>query len=159
VSIKADTNSSGSRGSPSFSGLRPGSDAASRTKQRNKKAGTKAEVALRRALWRRGLRYRLNLRDLPGNPDMAFCRQRVAVFVDGDFWHGRDWEQRKARLRSSNNSAYWIAKIAYNRERDQRNNAVLADLGWRVLRLWETDILENTERAAGQVEAFVSFAR
>jgi DNA mismatch endonuclease, patch repair protein len=158
VPMKADPVSSGSRSSPSFSGLRPASAAASRTKQRNRKGGTKAEMALRRAVWRLGLRYRLNRSDLPGNPDLVFCRQRIVVFVDGDFWHGREWERRKERLSCGSNSTYWIAKISYNRERDHRNNAALANLGWRVLRLWETDILKDAERAASQVEAFSALA-
>jgi DNA mismatch endonuclease (patch repair protein) len=115
-------------------------------------------MALRRSLWRLGLRYRLNQRDLPGNPDVVFRRQRLAVFVDGDFWHGRDWEQRKERLRSGNNNTYWIAKISYNRDRDHRNNALLNDLGWRVLRLWETDILKDPDLAASQVEALLASA-
>ncbi len=94
--------------------------------------------------------------DLPGNPDLVFSRQRVAVFVDGDFWHGRDWERRQTRLSTGNNSHYWIAKIGYNRERDGRNNALLAELGWRVLRLWETDVLKDPEWAARRVEALVA---
>jgi len=157
MSSKPDPGTTGQRSSPSFSGCRPASGAASRTKQRNRKTGSKAELALRRALWRLGVRYRLYCSDLPGNPDLAFFRQRIAVFVDGDFWHGRDWARRQERLHSGNNSAYWIAKIAYNRERDLRNNALLAELDWRVLRLWETDVLKDPERAAEQVAAlFVS---
>ncbi len=117
-------------------------------KRLNRKVGSKAELALRRALWRRGLRYRINVGSLPGKPDLLLTRQRIAIFVDGDFWHGRDWSLREGRLRSGNNAAYWVAKISYNRERDRRNNAQLADLGWRVIRLWETDVLKDPEGAA-----------
>ncbi|MFB1487860.1 MULTISPECIES: very short patch repair endonuclease [unclassified Thiocapsa] len=133
---------------PSFAGRRTASAVASRTKQRNRKVGTKAEIALRRALWGRGLRYRVHRNDLPGCPDLVFRRRRVAVFVDGDFWHGRDWEERRERLRSGHNAPYWLAKITYNRDRDIRNNTLLSELGWRVLRLWETDVLKDPDSAA-----------
>jgi DNA mismatch endonuclease (patch repair protein) len=139
--------------SPSYAGCRPASALASRSKQRNRKTGTKPEVILRKALWRRGLRYRVNRRDLPGAPDVVFMRRRVAVFVDGDFWHGRNWHQRKERLESGTNSDYWVSKIAYNRERDKRNNARLADLGWHVLRFWETDVLRDPEAVADVIAA------
>jgi DNA mismatch endonuclease, patch repair protein len=110
------------------------------------------------ALWHRGLRYRLNRRDLPGTPDLVFASCRVAVFVDGDFWHGRDWETRRERLVSGNNGAYWVAKIAYNRERDERNNARLANLGWRVVRIWESDVLRDPETAADRVARMIRSA-
>jgi DNA mismatch endonuclease (patch repair protein) len=139
--------------SPSFEGRQPASEKASRVKRRNRKTGSKAELALRRALWRRGLRYRVNDDGLPGTPDVVFSRNRVAVFVDGDFWHGRDWERRAERLRSGSNGAYWIAKISYNRNRDVRNDALLADLGWKVVRLWETDVQKDPESAADKVSA------
>ena len=141
----------GRRVAPSFAGRSPASALASAIKQRNRKVGTKAELALRRALWRRGLRYRVSQVGLPGRPDLVFWRRRLAVFVDGDFWHGRNWENRVQRLHSGTNGAYWVAKIAYNRERDRRNNTLLADLGWRVVRLWETDVLKDPEHAASQV--------
>ena len=153
-----DPPSSRRRSAPSYSGCAPSSALASRIKQQNRKTGTKAEVALRRALWKIGLRYRLNRRDLPGTPDVVFASRRVAVFVDGDFWHGRHWEKRKERLGCGNNSAYWIAKIAYNRERDHRNDALLAGLGWRVLRIWETDVLRDPEGAARLVAAMIESA-
>ncbi len=133
---------------PSFAGRQPASAIASRIKQRNRKVGTKAEIALRRALWARGLRYRVHQKDLPGCPDLVFRGRRVAVFVDGDFWHGRDWEKRKERLQSGHNAPYWLAKITYNRDRDIRNNSLLTELGWRVLRLWGTDVLKDPDGAA-----------
>jgi DNA mismatch endonuclease (patch repair protein) len=115
-------------------------------------------MALRRALWGLGLRYRLYQSDLPGNPDVVLRRHRLAVFVDGDFWHGRDWERRRERLRSGSNADYWIAKIAYNRDRDRRNDALLRELGWRVLRLWETDVLSDPKAAASRVRALAMSA-
>jgi DNA mismatch endonuclease (patch repair protein) len=103
---------------------------------------------LRRALWANGCRYRKNLAGLPGRPDIAFLRPQVAVFCDGDFWHGRDWESRREKLSRGTNSAYWIAKIQRNIERDRQNTRRLEDLGWTVVRLWESQIRSDTERAA-----------
>jgi DNA mismatch endonuclease (patch repair protein) len=136
---------------PRYDGCRPASALASQVKRRNGKTGTRAEMELRRALWALGIRYRLHLKGLPGVPDLALTRARIAVFVDGDFWHGRDWERRQRRLAEGANPGYWVAKIAYNRERDRRNDALLAGLGWRVLRLWETDILKDPQAAARRV--------
>lgn len=155
VSSKLGPNRTNRSIAPSFAGRQPANALASAIKRRNRKLGTKAELALRRALWRRGLRYRVSHKGLPGTPDLVFSRQRIAVFVDGDFWHGRNWEQRRERLRSGNNAAYWLAKIAYNRERDRRNNSLLADLGWRVVRFWETDVLRDPERAAGKISSLI----
>lgn len=143
------------RRSPSWAGHQPTSELASRIKRRNRKSGTKAEVILRRALWSRGLRYRLNRRDLPGTPDLVFPGPHIVVFVDGDFWHGRDWEARKKRLDSGGNASYWVSKIAYNRERDRRNEAVLREMGWLVMRFWETDVLEDPKSAADSLEAMI----
>jgi len=106
---------------------------------------------LRRALWATGCRYRKNLPGLPGRPDIAFLGPRVAVFCDGDFWHGRDWESRREKLARGTNPAYWIAKIQRNIERDRQNTRRLEDLGWTVVRLWESQIRSDTERAAETV--------
>lgn len=140
---------------PSYAGCKPASDLASGIKRRNRKVGTRAELALRRALWRLGLRYRLNDGRLPGRPDLVLARYRAVVFVDGDFWHGRDWESRKGRLKDGSNGAYWVAKIAYNRERDRRNDGLLAVLGWRVRRLWETDVLKDPDAVARDLAAWL----
>jgi DNA mismatch endonuclease (patch repair protein) len=148
VHSKPKSREPGQVAAPSFAGRQPASAIASRIKQRNRKVGTKAEIALRRALWARGLRYRVHQKDLPGCPDLVFRGRRVAVFVDGDFWHGRDWEKRKKRLQSGHNAPYWLAKITYNRDRDIRNNSLLTELGWRVLRLWGTDVLKDPDGAA-----------
>jgi DNA mismatch endonuclease, patch repair protein len=155
VRSKPDPSEPSQRSAPSFAGRQSASALASRIKQRNRKVGTKAEMALRRALRRLGLRYRINQKDLPGSPDLVFRRQRVAVFVDGDFWHGRNWAERKERLRSGNNATYWLAKIAYNRDRDRQNDALLSDLGWRVIRLWETDVLKNPIDAANLISSMI----
>lgn len=138
---------------PRYDRLSPASSAASSAKRRNRSRDTKAELILRRLLWSQGLRYRLYADDLPGKPDIVFRRQRLAVFVDGDFWHGRNWEQRRERLAGGHNGAYWLAKIGYNIERDARDQARLEEAGWRVLRLWETDVKRAPEEAAAAVLA------
>ena len=141
---------------PSFVGLRPASDAASRAKRANQKENCRHEVLLRRELWKLGVRYRKYATDLPGNPDLVFRRSRVVVFCDGDFWHGRNWSQLKRDLRRRHNADYWIAKIARNRERDKRHTNALTSDGWLVLRLWETDITRDPSAAAEIVSQAVA---
>jgi len=136
---------------PRFSGFTPASETASRIKQRNRSRDTKAELELRKELWRHGLRYRLCAVDLPGKPDIVFRRARVAVFCDGDFWHGRRWQSRRERLARGTNAAYWTAKIAANVARDRRNTRLLRTAGWTVVRLWETDVLRDVARAGTKV--------
>jgi DNA mismatch endonuclease (patch repair protein) len=141
---------------PRFDRLKPATSAASDTKRRNKARSTGAELALRRQLWSLGLRYRLHAKDLPGKPDIVFRRQRLVVFVDGDFWHGRYWEVRQRKLAAGHNAGYWIAKISYNRERDRKNTEQLEAAGWRVIRLWETDVTRAPLEAAAAVQAALS---
>lgn len=133
---------------PSFRGLKATSEAAARAKRASLARHTKPELLLRRLLWKLGLRYRLHAPELPGRPDLVFPRDRVAVFVDGDFWHGRDWSIREIRLSKGSNAGYWTAKIAYNMDRDARNSALLEEMGWTVVRIWEGDISKSPESVA-----------
>jgi len=103
---------------------------------------TKPEIMLRKALWHRGLRYRKNFRALPGTPDIALTRQKIAIFVDGDFWHARGHEQHPGEQVRSN-KAYWQKHLSRNVERDEEVNDALTELGWVVLRFWESDIKKN----------------
>ncbi len=96
---------------------------------------TKAEVRLRKALWARGYRYRKNVKSLPGSPDIAIKKYKVAVFIDGEFWHGYNWEEKRQTIKR--NRAYWIPKIERNMERDRENTQKLQEKGWLVLRFWE----------------------
>jgi DNA mismatch endonuclease (patch repair protein) len=139
------------RNAPSYKEFRPSSEKASRTASKIKASDTKAETTLRSTLWRKGLRFRKNVRTLPGRPDVVFPRARLAVFCDGDFWHGRDWESRLEKLRRGSNSTYWVAKIKANMERDLRHNEALRQLGWQVLRLWEKDILGDPDGTSARV--------
>ena len=140
---------------PSFKGLRPSSEASSRSKRSNRAHDTKPELILRRALWRLGLRYRKNVTTLPGKPDIVFPGAKVAIFCDGDFWHGKDWEQRKVKLSQGSNAEYWIAKIQRNIDRDRKNTSTLERQGWQVIRLWESAILRNPAALAAQVQEVV----
>jgi DNA mismatch endonuclease (patch repair protein) len=133
---------------PSFRGLRAASDATARAKRASVPRDTKPELLLRRSLWKLGLRYRLHVKGLPGRPDLVFPRDHVAVFVDGDFWHGRDWAVREGRLSEGSNAGYWTAKIAYNIERDARNSALLQEMGWTVVRVWEGDVSRSPDSVA-----------
>jgi DNA mismatch endonuclease (patch repair protein) len=136
---------------PRYDNYRSASSAASRAKSRNKGKDTAAELLLRQALWTIGVRYRLHVAELPGKPDIVFPRQKIAVFVDGDFWHGRDWQELEKKLRQRANPDYWIAKIEYNRIRDLKQTKTLKDLGWTVLRLWETEVNKDLNAAVEKV--------
>lgn len=99
---------------------------------------TGIEVALRRALFAAGLRYRKNYRKAPGCPDIAFIRKKIAVFCDSSFWHGRDMPSLEKRLNT--NRSFWLDKINANIARDRRVDLALKEAGWNVLRFWDGDI-------------------
>lgn len=137
--------------SPSFRGLHAASLVSSRTKKANRNKDTSHELVLRRELWRLGLRYRKHAKHLPGKPDIFFADARVAVFCDGDFWHGRSWPRLKQKLRDGSNADYWIKKIASNIKRDNLITKALKSLGLCVLRVWETDIQKNQKSVAHKI--------
>jgi len=137
---------------PSYKGRAPSSEAASAAARgASKKADTASEMRLRRVLWRAGCRYRTNLGELPGRPDVVFTRARLAVFCDGDFWHGKAWEERRTKLAQGTNADYWLAKIERNMERDARSNERLERDGWTVLRFWESQIQNDVEAVVAEV--------
>lgn len=116
---------------------------------------TRPEVALRKEIWRRGLRYRKNDKNLPGKPDIVFTRARLAVFCDGDFWHGHNWAIRGYGSLDEELRRYspeWAEKILRNIERDQRVTRQLRGLGWQVIRIWESDIKIDVKRCGNLVE-------
>ena len=108
------------------------------------------EVLLRRELWRRGLRYRKNVAGLTGKPDIVFMGKKIAVFCDGDFWHGYDWENRKQDIKSR--KEFWIPKIERNMQRDIEVNEELERDGWLVLRFWGNEIKTNCSACADKIE-------
>lgn len=147
------------RKAPSFTGLKPASAQSARAKRSNTCVDTQHERLLRRELWRMGLRFRKNVKTLPGKPDIVFPGARVAIFCDGDFWHGRKWQNLKRKLNRGSNASYWLAKIASNIERDTRNTVLLERTGWRVIRFWETDIKKDPSSAANLIKGIVESHR
>jgi len=148
------------RSTPSFSGRGPASDRARHAARgASKKRDTMCELVLRRALWAEGLRYRTCVAGPAGRPDVVFPRERVAVFCDGDFWHGRDLEARLRRLKGGHNAPYWMSKIRSNALRDRATTQRLRAEGWDVVRLWEKDVLRDPTRAAAIVVARVRNGR
>ncbi len=115
-----------------------------------KSKNTKIELVLRKALWKRGLRYRKNVKSIFGKPDIAFIGKRVAVFCDSEFWHGFQWETKKNEIHTRR--AFWIDKIERNMKRDEEVNRELKEQGWVVLRFWGKEILKETERCCDIIE-------
>lgn len=116
------------------------------------KNGT-AEQLLAKRLWGLGYRYRKNYKKLPGSPDIALTKQKIAIFVDGEFWHGQNWEERKQRLKA--NREYWIEKIEENMARDKRNDEKLSALGWTIVHFWEKDVLKHLDDCVEKVESLI----
>jgi DNA mismatch endonuclease (patch repair protein) len=138
---------------PSFRDFRPSSPSSSKAKCANHARATKAEVCLQRALRKLGLRFRTNSRLVLGIPDVVLVDTRIAIFCDGDFWHGRRWPKLRQALRRRANAAYWLAKIAANRRRDQSVTRSLRKAGWCVMRFWETDVHADVTKIAAKIAA------
>lgn len=120
----------------------------SRNMRAIRRRDTKPELRLRKALWAAGIRgYRCDARGLPGRPDVAFTRWKVAIFVDGTFWHGHPSAFPREGL-----SDYWTTKIRGNMERDRATDRALAAAGWRVLRLWDSQVRRDLNGCVDQVE-------
>ena len=120
-----------------------------------KSRNTRPELALRKALWRENYRYRVNYKKLPGKPDIAFTRYKVAVFCDGDFWHGHNWALRgipSLEEELKGYSEYWRKKILRNIERDKENDSALKSMGWDVIRIWESDIKKDLAGCVAYIE-------
>ncbi len=117
-----------------------------------KSKDTKIEVLLRKELWHRGYRYRKNMKSLPGTPDIVLTKYKIAIFCDGEFFHGKDWEVLKPRLERGSNSEFWISKISRNRERDDKVNKRLLYEGWTVIRFWGNDIIKCMDECIKVIE-------
>jgi len=112
-----------------------------------------AEKRIAKLLWHKGYRYRLNYKGLPGSPDIAIQRYKIAVFIDGEFWHGKDWEKRKSRLKR--NRDYWIEKIEENIARDSIVDKKLKAAGWIPIRFWSKEALNNAEECIRAIDEYV----
>lgn len=117
-----------------------------------KSKDTSIEVSLRRALWKKGYRYRKNYSALPGKPDIVLTKYRIAIFCDGELFHGKNWEVLKPRLLKGNNPDFWVKKIERNMKRDDENDKKLLFLVWTVIHFWGNDILKNTDQCVKVVE-------
>lgn len=118
--------------------------------RRVKNKDSDIELALRRELWSRGIRYRKNVNGIIGKPDIVFVSKKVAVFCDSEFWHGFNWDERKKDFKS--NQDFWIPKIERNIQRDLEVNEQLKAMGWTVLRFWGRDIKKNCSECADSIE-------
>lgn len=118
--------------------------------KRVKNKDSKIELALRKELWKRGLRYRKNVQAVFGKPDIAFLGKKVAVFCDSEFWHGYDWEHHRDDIKS--HQEFWIPKIERNMERDKEVTSQLTYEGWVVLRFWGNEIKKNPAACADIIE-------
>lgn len=121
-----------------------------RNMQAIRSKGTKDEVLLAKALWRLGYRYRKNDKSVIGKPDLTFRRFKVAIFVDSEYFHGKDWDKEKYRIKT--NREFWWAKIEANMQRDIKVNDLLYQEGWIVLRFWSREIRKNLAYCIVQIE-------
>lgn len=110
---------------------------------------TKPELAFRKALWAAGYRYRIDYKKLIGKPDIVLNRYKTVIFIDGEFWHGHNWEERKHKIKT--NREFWIPKIERNIQRDNEVNVALEDLGYTIFRFWETDVKKNLDTCLQKV--------
>ncbi|MBS1682541.1 MAG: very short patch repair endonuclease [Bacteroidetes bacterium] len=117
-----------------------------------KSVDTKPEILLRKALWAKGYRYRVHPKSIFGKPDILIRKYKLAIFVDGEFWHGYDWIDKKKKIKSNRN--FWIPKIERNMQRDEEVNTRLDELGFTVIRLWAKWIEKDIADCVKTIEAY-----
>lgn len=115
---------------------------------------TKPEMMFRKALWAEGVRYRVNNKQLPGRPDISIKKYKLTIFIDGEFWHGYNWEEKKHSINS--NKGFWIPKIERNMQRDKEVNQQLYDMDYTVFRFWGKDIKTDLDRCINDVLVFIT---
>lgn len=123
--------------------------------RRIKSKDTSIELLLRKRLWQEGIRYRKNYSCLPGKPDIAITKYKIAIFCDGEFFHGKDWNVLKQRLSKGKNSKYWVDKIERNITRDRINDKMLLYYDWVVLHFWENDIKNDLENCIETIKEVI----
>lgn len=128
-----------------------------------KSRDTEPELMLRKALWNRGLRYRVNYKKLSGKPDVVFTKAKLVIFCDGDFWHGHNWFLRgipSLEDELSSYSEFWRDKLLKNIDRDKRSTQKLEADGWVVIRFWESEIRTNLDDCVSKVvECYMSLKK
>lgn len=120
-----------------------------------KNKDTSIEICLRKALWKKGFRYRKNYGMLPGKPDIVITKYKIAIFCDSEFFHGKDWEVLKPQLEKGKNGEFWVNKISKNMQRDDEVTKKLNAAGWTVIRFWGKEILKNTDECIKVIEEAV----
>jgi DNA mismatch endonuclease (patch repair protein) len=125
------------------------SDERSKLMRKIRSTATKPEVAMRKALFATGFRYRLNVKKLPGKPDLVIHSINLAIFIDGEFWHGYNWHIKREKIKA--NRDFWIPKIERNMQRDLENNKALMSLGFTVVRFWEHEIKKDLEACISRI--------
>jgi len=122
------------------------SEIMSKIRSKNTKLERDFLKKLSKEIWLNGFRYRKHYKRVPGSPDIAFPKRRLAIFIDGGFWHGYDFDRRKSKL-----PKFWKDKIERNMERDKQNMKDLKKMGWKTLRFWEHDIKKNPQKAVSRI--------
>lgn len=118
---------------------------------------TRPEVLLRKGLWAKGIRFRIHVKNMPGKPDIVINKYRLAVFVDGSFWHGFQWRIKKTKLKT--NAQFWIPKIERNMQRDQINQKKLEEAGYIIMRFWDHDIQNDLKKCLNQILLYIESAK
>lgn len=118
--------------------------------RRIKSDKTSPEILLQRFLRKEKIKFKKNYRKLLGIPDVALIDKKIVIFVDGEFWHGYHWREKKKKLKA--NRAYWIPKIERNIARDRQNNQKLKKAGWKVVRLWQQEIIKDLPKCLKKIE-------
>jgi len=118
---------------------------------------TKPELVFRKALYKAGYRYRIDYKKLVGRPDIVLKKYKTVIFIDGEYWHGHNWEKRKAKIKT--NREFWIAKIERNMQRDREVNQELSELGYKIFRFWESEIKNELEGSLRKVIAHLKGQR
>lgn len=126
----------------------------SRNMKRIKSKGSKIETLLGKALWKKGVRYRKNDKSVYGKPDFTIKKYKIAIFCDSEFWHGKDWVDKKHEIKS--NVDFWHKKIERNIARDKEVNEFLQNNNWTVIRFWGKEIIKGTEKCVLTVERYIN---
>ena len=133
------------------------------TKQRSKIMSkikgkdSKPELLLRKALWAKNIRFRIHDSTLPGRPDIVIKKYKLAIFIDGEFWHGYNWEKVKQRLQS--NKAFWVPKIERNMQKDRISTNQLKEMDYIVFRFWSEEVIKYLDRVVNQISLYLETAK
>jgi len=118
---------------------------------------TKLELQFRKALWKEGVRFRVDSKTLPGRPDVRIKKYKLAIFIDGEFWHGYNWDERKPNIKS--NRGFWIPKIERNMQRDREVNQQLKEMDFTVFRFWTHEVKDNLKICINDVMMYLDLAK